>query len=206
MVFRPQDFRSALQFDGARPNRFKVTMNFPPNLTLALRSGGGDGLNVQEKFQFMCRSAQIPGSTVNLIPVYYQGREIKVPGDRVFDVWTVTVMNDEDFKVRNALELWMNELNSHAGNSRSLDMMNSADYSVDAFVTQLSKSEDTGPLKSYKFVGLWPTDLSPIDLDWGSQDIIQEYSVTFAYQWWEVNVGDADGTGESPPIRNVPIS
>ena len=84
-------------------------------------------------------------------------------------------------------------------------MMNSADYSVDAHVTQLSKSEDVGALKSYKFVGLFPTDLSTIDLDWGSQDILEDYSVTFAYQWWEVNVGDADGTGEAPPIRNVQI-
>jgi hypothetical protein len=205
MSFKPQEFRSALQYDGARPNKFKVKMNFPANLNLSSRAGGGDGLDVQRKFEFTCRSAQIPGSTVNPVSTFYQGREIKLPGDRVFDVWTVTVVNDEDFKVRNAFEVWMNLLNSHEGNSRAVDMMNHADYSVDSHVIHLSKSADINALKSYKMVGMFPTDLEPIALDWAQQDVLEEFAITFAYQWWEVNVADADGTGESPPVRNVLI-
>jgi hypothetical protein len=181
MAFSIQDFRAQMQYDGARPNLFECTMTFP---TAVIANSNA----VQEKFTFFARSAQIPGSQVNAIPVNYFGREVKFAGNRIFTEWTVTVINDEDFKVRNALEVWMNGLNSHRFNLRNPNMVNSFDYQQDGYVKQYSKTGDV--LKAYKFIGLFPTDLSPIEVDWASNDMIEEYAVTFAYQWWETISGD----------------
>jgi hypothetical protein len=181
MAFSIQDFRAQMQYDGARPNLFECTMTFP---TAVIANSNA----VQEKFTFFARSAQIPGSQVNAIPVNYFGREVKFAGNRIFTEWTVTIINDEDFKVRNALEVWMNGLNSHRFNLRNPNMVNSFDYQQDGYVKQYSKTGDV--LKAYKFIGLFPTDLSPIEVDWASNDMIEEYAVTFAYQWWETISGD----------------
>jgi hypothetical protein len=181
MAFSIQDFRAQMQYDGARPNLFECTMTFP---TAVIANSNA----VQEKFTFFARSAQIPGSQVNAIPVNYFGREVKFAGNRIFTEWTVTIINDEDFKVRNALEVWMNGLNSHRFNLRNPNMVNSFDYQQDGYVKQYSKTGDV--LKAYKFIGLFPTDLSPIEVDWASNDMIEEYAVTFAYQWWETITGD----------------
>jgi hypothetical protein len=161
--------------DGARPNLFQVSLSFPtivPNGTLA-----------GQKTQFMAKAAQLPGSTIGTVPLYYFGRELKFAGNRTFTDWTLTVINDEDFVIRSALETWMNAMNSHATNVRNGSAMSPTSYTVDAYVTQFGKDNTT--LKQYKFTGMFPIDLAPIDLDWGSNDSIEEYSVTFAYQWWE---------------------
>ena len=104
-------------------------------------------------------------------------------GDRRFDPWTVTIINDEDFVVRNAFERWMNGINSHNLNVRNPVAATPLGYTVDGEVTQFGKAGNT--LKKYKFVGLFPTDVTPIDVDWGSNDAIEEFSVTLTYQWWE---------------------
>ena len=91
----------------------------------------------------------------------------------------------KNFTIRNAMENWLNKINSHAGNVRDKASLSTNNYSIDAEVTQYGKAGNV--LKTYNFVGLWPVDLAPIDLDWGSNDTIEEYSVTFAYQWWETN-------------------
>jgi hypothetical protein len=127
----------------------------------------------------------LPGSTIGTTPVYYFGREIKFAGNRTFADWSLTIINDEDFSIRNAVERWMNTINSNAGNIRNSSALNNTSYTVDAEVTQYGKTG--GELKKYKFVGVFPIDLAPIDLDWGSNDAIEEYSVTFAYQHWETD-------------------
>jgi len=203
MPFDPQSFRSALQFDGARPNLFECTLSFPPIVTSGTRAGGADSLDVNRQFSFFCRAAQIPGQSVNPFPVYYQGREIKLAGNRIFQDWTVQIINDEDFKVRNAFELWSNAINGHRTNLRNSAFVNNNDYGRDAHIIQYGKLGET--LRSYKFIGLFPTEISPIENDWGTNDVIQEYQVTFSYQWWESTIGDADGTGAAPPTRNVEI-
>jgi hypothetical protein len=131
----------------------------------------------------MAKSAQLPGSTVGTVPLYYFGRELKFAGNRTFTDWTLQIINDEDFTIRNALESWMNAINSHAGNVRNPGAGGPSGYTVDAKVDQYGKTGNI--VKSYNFVGLFPLDLAPIDLDWGSNDTIEEYSATFAYQWWE---------------------
>jgi hypothetical protein len=174
MAFNVNQFRSQLQGDGARPNLFEVSMPFP---------GFSLPGNAQTKMTFMCKTAQLPGSTLGVVPMQYFGRELKFVGNRTFADWTVTIINDEDFIVRNAFERWMNGINSHNLNVRNPIATTPLGYSVDGQVTQFGKAGNT--LKQYKFVGMYPTDVTAIDVDWGSNDAIEEFSVTLTYQWWE---------------------
>lgn len=179
MAFRVQEFRSQMQFDGARPNLFQCELTFP---FLSIQEG-----DPQRKWTFMARAAQLPGSTVNQVPMMYFGRELKFAGNRTFQEWTVTIINDEDFVIRKAFERWLNGMNSHVENLRDPEFINAEGagrgYQQDGYVTQFAKTGE--PIKRYKFVGLFPIDISPIELDWGANDTIEEYAVTFAYQWWE---------------------
>jgi hypothetical protein len=177
MAFNVAEFRANMIGDGARPNLFQVSLTFP---TIA-----ANGTAAAQKATFMAKAAQLPGSTIGQVPVYYFGRELKFAGNRTFADWSLQIINDEDFTVRRALESWMNSINSHAGNIRSPGAASPSGYTVDAEVTQYGKTGE--PLKTYKFVGMYPLDLAPIDLDWGSNDTIEEYGVTFAYQWWETD-------------------
>jgi hypothetical protein len=174
MAFSVNEFRSQMVGDGARPNLFEVSMPFP---------GFSVPGNAQSKLTFMCKTAQLPGATLGVVPVQYFGRELKFIGNRQFADWTITVINDEDFIVRNAFERWMNGINSHSLNVRSPLALAPGSYSVDGDVTQFGKKGDV--LKRYKFIGLFPTETTPIDVDWGSNDTIEEFSVTMSYQWWE---------------------
>ena len=175
MAFNINDFRSNMLGDGARPNLFAVTLVFPTLVTNGSAAG--------QKTTFMAKAAQLPGSTLGVVRQMYFGREIKFPGDRVFGDWTLTIVNDEDFVIRNALENWSNLINSHVGNLRNAAAVNSGGYAVDAKVDQYGKAGDI--IKSYNFTGLFPTDISPIGLDWGQNDSIEEYTVTFQVQEWE---------------------
>jgi hypothetical protein len=177
MAFNVTEFRANMIGDGARPNLFSVTLVFP---TIA-----ANGTAAGQKTTFMAKSAQLPGSTVGTVPVFYFGRELKFAGNRTFTDWTLQIINDEDFVIRNSLESWMNAINSHAGNIRDGAAGSPSSYTVDAIVTQFGKTGNV--LKEYKFVGVFPLDIAPIDLDWGSNDVIEEYSATFAFQYWESN-------------------
>jgi hypothetical protein len=182
-----------MNYDGARPNLFNCEMSFPPAL-----SGGA----AQSKFTFMARAAQLPGSTVNQIPQFYFGRELKFAGNRSFPEWTVTIINDEDFVIRDTFEQWMSNLNSHVGNLRDpAFVQGDGGYQSDAFVTQYGKAGTQ--LKKYNFIGMFPIDISPIELDWGSNDTIEEYAVTFAYQWWEWAGGQNGPTTDSVGANSI---
>ena len=173
MAFNVNEFRSQMIGDGARPNLFEVSMPFP---------GFSSPANAQTKLTFMCKTAQLPGATLGVVPVSYFGRELKFVGNRQFADWTITVINDEDFVVRNAFERWMNGINSHNLNVRNPAALSPLGYTVDGDVRQFGKNGNE--LKKYKFIGLFPTDLTPIDVDWGSNDTIEGFSVTMSYQWW----------------------
>jgi len=175
MAFNVNQFRTQLQGDGARPNLFEVRLNFP--------SYAQGGNIAAAKSSFMVKSAALPGSTVGMVTVPYFGREVKVAGNRTFADWTVTVINDEDFFIRNAVESWVRGINENVTNLRSNRARTSQQYGVDATVIQYGK--DGRQLKSYRFVGMFPTDIAQIDLDWGSNDTIEEYTINFAYQYWE---------------------
>lgn len=177
MAFNVAEFRANMIGDGARPNLFSVSLIFPSLVQNATAAG--------QKITFMAKTAQLPGSTIGTVPIYYFGREMKFAGNRTFADWTLTIINDEDFTIRNSLENWMNSINSHSGNVRAPGASNANGYAVDANVIQYGKTGNE--LKKYKFVGVFPLDLSPIDLDWGSNDTIEEYTASFAYQFWETN-------------------
>jgi len=178
MAFSVSDFRSNLQFDGARPNLFEVNLTFP------FETAG-----VAQKSTFLIKASQLPGSTIGTVPVYYFGRELKFAGNRTFPDWSVTVINDEDFLIRNAMENWMNYINSNQGNVRDPAALSPtgqvSSYTADATVLQYSKLGETNILAAYNFVDLFPIDVSPIELDWGSNDQMEEFQVTFAYQYWQ---------------------
>jgi hypothetical protein len=173
-AFAINQFRNAMIGDGARPNLFEVILTFP-----APAAGGAATI----KLPFTCKSAQLPGSTLGVVPVQYFGRELKFAGNRTFADWTITVINDEDFVVRNAFERWMNSINTHTTNLRNAASLPPSSYTQDGTIIQYSKIGI--PIKSYKLVGAFPSDLSPIDVDWGSNDTMEEFTVTLAYQWWE---------------------
>jgi hypothetical protein len=174
MAFQVEQFRAKLQNDGARPNLFEVRLNFPTAVV------GNDQV---EEASFMIKSAQLPGSTIGSVVVPYFGREVKLAGNRTFPDWTITVINDEDFVIRNKFERWMNAVNQHALNRRDGGFPSPTSYTADSQVLQYGKTGSV--LKIYNFVGMFPIDMSPIDLDWGSNDTIEEFTVTLQYQYWQ---------------------
>ena len=163
------DFKSKLRGGGARPNLFKATINFPAY-------ANGD----VELTSFLCSAAQLPASTLGQIIVPFRGRQIKLAGDRTFDTWTPTILNDTDFAIRNAMERWMNGMNNHRQNT---GLTNVNDYEADLIVEQLDKDGST--LKTYNFRGCFPTAISPIDLNYSTNDQIEEFTVEFQVQYWE---------------------
>jgi len=194
MSFQISDFTTRLTGDGARPNLFQVSI---PNIPTALNAPNANpaASNPATTLSFLAKSAQLPGSTLGTVPMYYFGREVKFAGNRTFADWTITVVNDENFLIRNSIEVWMNFINSNQGNVRgtgvqanNFNTTQALGYTSDAHVYQYAKTggQDgvAGAIKAYDFVGLFPVDLSPIDLDWGSNDTIEEFTVTFAYQYW----------------------
>ena len=163
------DFKAKLKGGGARPNLFKATLNFP-----------GYAQGDVELTSFMCKAAQLPGSTMAEIPVPFRGRQLKIAGDRTFENWTVTIINDTDFTVRDSMERWMSGINGHATNE---GLVNPTDYQVDMIIEQLDKDGST--LKRYDFRGAFPINVSPIDVAYDANDAIEEFTVEFSFQYWE---------------------
>ena len=167
------DFKAKLAGGGARANQFKVTMPFP-----GYSQVGGE----IEDLAFLCTTAQIPAMNVGLVNVPFRGRQIKIAGDRTFADWSITVLNDTNFKLRNAFERWQNGINNMSDNE---GLSNPVDYQVDAFVDQLDRNGNT--LKSYTLRGAFPTEVAAIDLNFGTNDEVETFGVTFQYQYFETN-------------------
>jgi hypothetical protein len=180
MAFNINEIKSQLTFGGAKASLFQVSITNPINGSANLKT------------PFMVQAAQIPESTLGTIEVPYFGRKIKIAGDRTFAEWTVTVMNDEDFLIRNAMEEWMASINSHESNTRQLATAATSSYKSQAQITQYSK---TGvPLRVYNFNGLYPSSIGSIAMDWSTTDDIERFDVTFQYDWWNVS-GGTTGNG-----------
>lgn len=176
MAFNINDMRANLQFGGARPNKFQVQIQNP-----------GNGI-ADPKTPFLVQAAQLPGSTLGVVSVPYFGRQLKLNGDREFQPWTVTVINDEDFLVRNALEEWSNKMNRFERNVSEL-----ARYKAQAQVTQYGKDGRT--LRIYEFNGIFPSQISPIQLDWGAVNQYEVFEVTFEYDYWTIVGGTTGNAG-----------
>lgn len=174
MAFNVNEFISrGLEYGGARPSLFEVRLYAPGAVNL-------DQDSVQ-KFSFMCQAASLPAASVSSIDVPYFGRKIKVAGERTFDNWQVSVMNDEDFKVRSMFEKWSNALNSLETNLRGtgLDQEN---YKADLDVIQYAKDGEI--IRAYTVIGAFPTDVAAIENNWGSTGAVQTFNVALAYDYW----------------------
>tara|TARA_B110000977_G_scaffold34471_1_gene46062 strand:- start:1982 stop:2506 length:525 start_codon:yes stop_codon:yes gene_type:complete len=169
MVNSVDDFKAKLKGGGARANLFKATINFPAY-------ANGD----VELTSFMCEAAQLPGSIMGVVTIPFRGRQLKIAGDRTFDTWSPTIINDTDFKIRNAMERWMNGINAHSANT---GLVAPVDYEADLIVDQLDRDETV--LKRYNFRGCFPTNVAPIDLSYGANDEIERFAVEFQVQYWE---------------------
>lgn len=181
MAFNINEIRAQLSLGGARPSLFQVTITNPINQIADL------------KVPFLVRTAQLPASRLGTVEVPYFGRRIKIAGDRTFDPWTVTVINDEDFLIRNAMEEWTNSINALQGNINTLGSGAPGLYKSQATVTHYGKAGEI--LRVYQFNGLYPSEVSPIDLDWATQDTLEEFTVTFQYDNYEVIGGVTGNAG-----------
>lgn len=172
MAFNINEIRNQLTFGGARSSLFECRISNPVNPT-------GD-----QKLSFMARASQLPASNMGTIVVPYFGRQVKYAGNRTFEPWTMTVVNDEDFLVRNALEDWMSSINTHVGNIN--EQVTPANYKSQAQIIQYAKGGAI--LREYQFNGLFPTALTAITTSWDSEEI-ETFDVTFEYDWWSVSGG-----------------
>jgi hypothetical protein len=167
------DFKARLKGGGARANQFKVTMPFP-----GYSAVGGETADLA----FLCSAAALPGSNVAVTPVNFRGRILNLTGDRTFNPWSITVMNDTDFKLFRAFERWMNGMNNMTDNE---GLTNPNDYQVDGFIDHLDR--DGNSIKQYVFRGAFPTTLGDIALDYGTNNAIESFDVTLSYQYFETD-------------------
>ncbi len=166
------DFKSRLSGGGARPNLFEVELAFPD--AVAIEN------DVLQKARFLVKAAALPASTIAPIDVPFRGRILKIAGDRTFETWTITVINDTDFSLRSAFEKWMNTINKM---SDATGVVDPEAYQKDATVKQLDR--DGSVLRSYKFWDIFPTNISTIDVSYETTDTIEEFTVEMQVQWWE---------------------
>lgn len=174
MPFNISTFKSrGLVYGGARPSLFSVTLSVPAGI-------GIDNVSV-DKFRFLCKTAELPASTISSVAVPYFGRTIKVGGDRDFGDWGVNIMNDEDFSVRSLFETWSNAINRLVSNVRD-QAVSTENYKADLQCTQYSKDGEI--IREYTIVGAFPTAVGGIALDWESTNQIETFAVNFAYDYW----------------------
>jgi hypothetical protein len=181
MPFNINEIRSGLTLGGARPTLFNIQFVNPASQAADI------------KVPLLCQAASLPSSNIGRIQVPYFGRTINLAGDRRFEAWNVSILNDEDFLIRNALEQWCNSINSLAGNLRGYGTSASSAYKSNAIVTQYGKTGNV--LRQYTLNGIYPEAVSSIDLSWASQDQIETFSVAFLYDWWEVSGGVTGNAG-----------
>ena len=177
------DFKSKLTGGGARANLFEVVLTFPD-----LAQPPTD---VLDKSRFLVKAARLPASNIQQIDVPFRGRILKIAGDRTFDSWSITVINDTDFAIRSAFERWMNVINRLSDNTGAV---NPADYQADCYVYQLDR--DGQSLRSYRFFDTFPTQVGPIELSYDATGI-QEFTVELQVQYLEVIKGTSPASGGS---------
>ena len=178
------DFKANVASDFARPNLFQVDLAFP--------SGIINNATLVNLGKFTVRAANLPSSQVGVIEVPFRGRVLKIAGDRTFEPWTITVQNDSNFALRNAFELWSSSIQAYNENFTSAaglgDQDDSTGYFADMSVHQLARDVKDGEkpkvLKSYKFYNVFPSNIAAIDLDFGNNDAVEEFTVELQTQYW----------------------
>lgn len=192
------EFKSRMSGGGVRSNLFECEINFPADVYQAKHTGNQSDLS--DKTRFLIKAANLPASTLGIIDIPFRGRNLKIAGDRTFDPWTITVINDKDFHIRNAFERWINYMNK---NEDAAGIIDPNTYQQNATIYQLGRASFTSAtpttdtqipiLKQYKFYGVFPTAVSAIDVSYDSSDSIEEFTVDLQVQWWDA----LDDTGTS---------
>lgn len=175
------DFVSKFQGGGARPNLYMVTLNFPAGV-----AASGDAI----KNSYLCKAAALPQSSIGQVLVPFMGRQVKVAGDKEFEPWTVTMINDTDFSARAAFERWMNLINTHVANT---GVANPNQYYADLKVEQLDRQGET--IYTYDMRSTFPTEVGEVTLGYDNNDAVEEFTVTFAVNYWTSNSTDGDSGG-----------
>lgn len=179
MVASIYDFTSNFSGGGARPNRYEVILTFP---------NGIGSVRESQKISFTCRTASIPSSNLGVAPAYYKGRQIKLPGDKEWDDWTISVYVDSDFVSRKVFERWHENLLSYRDNVTAAGWQAPIRGMATAQVNQLDREDNI--VASYTVEGIWPTAVAEIALAYDSNDTLMEQSVTFAVNGWRSNLVD----------------
>ena len=192
MAFSITDFKSNLKQGGARPSLFNVEFQYPSNISTTHLT--------PNQAKFLVKATTIPASTIGSYDVYYHGKAIKVAGDRTYDTWDTTIFNDEDFGIRKTLENWMASISNHSLNTRNKEIFSDmsegdvAKYKKDLKVKQLGKRGQE--LRTYEFIGAWPSALSTINLDWATATEIEEFTCTWVYDSWKIKKPIATSSDE----------
>ena len=190
------DFKAQMIGGGARPNQFRVELTFPSYVTLGVVAG--------QRAQFLCKAAQLPGSTIENIPVLYRGRPVNFAGERTFQPWTISIYNDTTFGIRNSLEQWQSGIQNY---NSTTGRVNPTDYQVDLNVHQLDRNGAI--IKSYKFHDAYPTSISAVGLDFEQQNAIEQFDVEFTYNFFTSNTGATSGFGINvsidTPVGSFPL-
>jgi hypothetical protein len=191
------DFKAQLTGGGARANQFRVELTFPSFVTLGIVAG--------QQAQFLCKSAQLPASTVENFGVQYRGRAVNFAGERSFAPWSIQVYNDTNFNIRNAMEQWSNGIQNLGATT---GLTNPRDYQVDLSVHQLDRNGAI--VKTYKFIDAYPTEIGTIELDYDTVNAIETFPITFQYNYWTSNTatgGAGIGVNVSidTPIGSFPL-
>jgi len=171
-------FKGLLGAGGARPNQFRVILGFPAYVNVP-----------NKEYALLVTGAAVPASNVNPTLLQYRGREIKLAGERIFDPFTITIVNDTEFSLRRPFETWMDGMNALADNT---GFIRPRDYQVDMSVEHLDRND--GVLQTYKLVSAFPINMSEIALQYGQNDVVEEYTVTFQYQHYTTTSGRSNTT------------
>lgn len=207
MAFDIQTFKSAFADGGARPTFYDVQVTFPA-VADAPDIPGADGGAAAAMLKFTAVGASLPESRLGTIEIPYFGRTIKVEGNKVYPDWTISVINDEGFTVRSALEAWHDKIDSITGNLMAVDFAN-GNYKASALVTQYSKLGQTAVaganegniIRTYELVGMFPTLIGDIRLGYDRVNALEDYTVTFALDWWTL----FESNSVLPPVGSTPI-
>lgn len=167
-----EEFKARLGAGGARPNQFRVSLAFPSYVP-----------NVDTSYSLLVTGAALPASNVNPAIIQYRGREIKLAGERIFDPWTITIVNDSEFSLRTPFETWMNGMNNRENNT---GFLTPSEYQADIIVEHLDRNDQVLAGGRYTLRNAFPINMSEIALQYAQNDIFEEFTVTFQYTHYDV--------------------
>ena len=171
MAFSINQFKGALSGGGARPDLFEVTLSAPTAV-------GGDFAD----FNMLCQATTAPGVTIGVTELNYFGRQVKLAGNKTFDDWQTTILNDEDYAIRKGIEAWSDFINNNEGNVRNTSSSTPSSYMGTATVKHFSKKG--AGIREYDIFNIWPSAIAELTMDWSENDSVQTFDVTWTFSHW----------------------